>query len=100
MTAPNDEAKRGLYFICMNADIERQFEFVQQTWIDNPKFAGLDNDPDPLVAAGRSLGNFTVQASPVRERYETVPKSVTLVGGAYFFLPSRSALGYLGAQAT
>jgi len=45
----DDGADRGLHFICLNSDIERQFEFVQQTWINNPVFAGLDGEVDPLV---------------------------------------------------
>jgi len=31
----HDGVERGLHFICLNADIERQFEFVQQTWINS-----------------------------------------------------------------
>jgi len=37
----DDGAERGLHFICLNSDIERQFEFVQQTWINSPVFSGL-----------------------------------------------------------
>ncbi|MET1110662.1 MAG: hypothetical protein ABWX67_03955, partial [Allosphingosinicella sp.] len=33
--------KPGLLFMCLNGDIERQFEFVQQTWLANPGFQGL-----------------------------------------------------------
>ena len=43
--------ERGLHFICLNANIARQFEFVQHTWLNNPKFAGLYDDADPLVGA-------------------------------------------------
>jgi hypothetical protein len=32
----DDGAERGLLFICLNTDIARQFEFVQQTWLLNP----------------------------------------------------------------
>ncbi len=45
-------AERGLRFICLNANISRQFEFIQTAWIENPKFDGLD-ERDPLLG-GRS----------------------------------------------
>src|SRR5262249_31676611 len=32
----DDGKRRGLHFMCLNADLERQFEFVQQTWLNNP----------------------------------------------------------------
>ncbi len=46
--APVDE--RGLHFICLNGNIARQFEFVQHTWINNPKFDQLYDDADPILA--------------------------------------------------
>ena len=39
--APPDEPERGLHFICLNANISRQFEFLQNAWIMNTKFSGL-----------------------------------------------------------
>ena len=47
---PSDPSERGIHFICLNANIAWQFEFVQHTWLNNPKFAGLYDDTDPLVA--------------------------------------------------
>ena len=41
--------KPGLLFMCLNGDIERQFEFVQQTWLANSGFQGLDRQQDPLI---------------------------------------------------
>ena len=48
-------AERGLRFICLNANISRQFEFIQTAWIENPKFDGLD-ERDP--SAGWARTNF------------------------------------------
>ena len=45
----DDGKQRGLYFICLNSDLERQFEFVQQTWINNRVFGGGFLETDPLV---------------------------------------------------
>jgi Dyp-type peroxidase family len=90
--------ERGLHFICLCASIERQFEFVQHTWVNSPKFDGLYDDPDPLVAGGG--GMFTVQASPVRKRYRDLPAFVQTRGGGYFFMPGVRALRYLAGLAT
>jgi Dyp-type peroxidase family len=94
----DDGAERGLHFICLNSDIERQFEFVQQTWINNPVFAGLDGEVDPLVGnlkKGDAL--FTVQAEPLRKRVHNLSRFVVMKGGEYFFLPGLRALKYLAS---
>jgi Dyp-type peroxidase family len=92
-----DKQERGLHFICLCANIARQFEFVQHTWVNNPKFKGLYEDADPLMGAPQRA--FTVQAEPVRKRYTELPSFVQTRGGAYFFLPGVRALHYL-AQTT
>lgn len=92
----DDGAERGLHFICLNSDLERQFEFVQQTWVSNPVFDGLDGEVDPLVGdllRGDSI--FTVQNEPLRRRIEGLTRFVVTKGGAYFFLPGVQALKYL-----
>jgi len=94
---PSDPGERGIHFICLNANIARQFEFVQHTWLNNPKFAGLYDDTDPLVAThqGDAGRTFTVQAHPFRQRVTGLPAFVTVKGGAYFFLPGIRALRFL-----
>jgi len=91
------DAERGLVFICLNADIERQFEFVQHTWLGNPYFAGLYGEVDPLVGNRPDGGSFTWPADPVRRQVTGIPNFVTVKGGSYFFLPGISALRYLAA---
>jgi Dyp-type peroxidase family len=92
--------ERGLYFLCFNANLERQFEFVQSNWVLNPAFAGLSADPDPLLAADRAFpyraSSFTIQGCPTR-RVHGLPRVVETRGGAYFFMPGRRALEYLAA---
>jgi Dyp-type peroxidase family len=86
----------GLHFICLAANLARQFEFVQHTWLNDPAFNGLYDDSDPLVGSRESRGRtFTVPARPVRRRYRGLPQFVRTRGGAYFFLPGISALRYL-----
>jgi Dyp-type peroxidase family len=89
----DDGEPRGLHFICLNANIARQFEFVQHTWLNNPKFDGLFDDADPLVGPSEPWGGtFTAPSEAVRERLTNVPRFITVKGGAYFFLPGMSAL--------
>ncbi|MBO9699880.1 MAG: hypothetical protein J7604_06685 [Sporocytophaga sp.] len=91
-----DKGSRGLNFICFNADISQQFEFIQQNWINNPKFLGLYNDPDPLVASLPVNGKtFSIPDHPFRKRLELQKNFVTVVGGAYFFMPGLNAIRYL-----
>jgi Dyp-type peroxidase family len=98
----DDGQERGLCFVALNANLSRQFEFIQQSWINNCSFAGLSAERDPLV--GKEAVDFddqpvprifSVQARPVRARYEGLPKFVQLKGGEYFFLPGLRALNFL-----
>jgi len=90
---------RGLHFLALCADIARQFEFISHTWVQNPTFAGLLDDADPLLGGHAARGNsFTVQGEPVRTRVTGVPPFVTVRGGGYFFLPSARALRYLARE--
>jgi Dyp-type peroxidase family len=98
----NAEGERGLHFICFNADIGRQFEFIQNAWVNNPKFEGLYDERDPITgnhshpANAKMTGTFGVpQPSGLRDRYTDVPEFVNVKGGAYFFMPGIKALTYL-----
>lgn len=102
LAAPAPEHEQGLNFICFNADIPRQFEFVQNTWINNGGFAGLHCEADPLMGdhdpqGTGDHGSFTIPADPVRQRLEGLPGFVQVRGGAYFFMPSISAIRFLGS---
>ena len=88
--------KPGCYFLCLAANLSRQFEFVQRTWLNNATFGGLYDDTDPLTGTRQPAGaTFTVPQRPVRHRYRGLPQFVRTRGGAYFFLPGISALRYL-----
>lgn len=87
----DDGQHRGLLFMCLNTDIARQFEFIQQTWLLNRGFATLHGETDPLLGP---KGAFTIPTEPVRRCVE-VEAYVQMVGGEYFFLPSMPALDYL-----
>jgi Dyp-type peroxidase family len=95
----------GIYFISLNANISRQFEFIQNAWIVNAKFNGMDGETDPLLGNRvPSLGNHVTdgvslpQPSGWGQRLAGLPQFVTVRGGAYFFLPSLRALRFFARQ--
>ncbi len=97
---PDDGKDRGLQFICFNANISRQFEFIQHTWCHNSKFFGLYNEPDPIIGIKdkrdpNPAREFTIQASPVRRKFRNLQPMVSVTGGSYFFMPGLKALKFL-----
>ena len=95
----NDDGRdgTGLLFICANADIERQFEFIQQTWSMAPQFHGLENEVDPVLGRGHKMGRLTIPTPEGPIFLKGMPDFVRVVGGEYFFMPSKAALSYLAA---
>ncbi|HEY8357948.1 MAG TPA: hypothetical protein VIL30_10850 [Ramlibacter sp.] len=88
--------KVGTLFIACNTDLERQFEFVFQRWLRNPRFAQLEREDDPFggnpdPARG---GTFTLPGLPTGQRVALEPLTTT-VGGGYFFLPGLQAVRFL-----
>jgi Dyp-type peroxidase family len=112
LAEPADSARarqeRGLQFLCFNTNIERQFEFIQQQWANNPHFAGLNGDPDPVLGMARTsaqLGmnspSFIVQTdvkTGVVPRCTGLESFVRVVGSTYFFMPSLPAVRLLGQR--
>jgi len=99
--APPTDPQRGLHFICLNANISRQFEFLQNAWMASTKFSGLTDESDPLLGTRHAIpgcpvtSNFTIQKEgALRRRVTGLPQFVTVRGGAYFFLPSLRAIRY------
>jgi deferrochelatase/peroxidase EfeB len=89
----------GLHFLCLNASLARQFEFVQDAWIASPAFGGRAGEQDPLLGNRRPLVD---ESAPDCFRYvdeqgeprlcSGMPQFVTVRGGAYFFLPGLRGL--------
>ena len=98
--AENAEKEKGLLFVALCADIERQFEFIQQTWVQSPRFHGLTNEPDPVVSSRTTESDrrFTIPLSSGSLTLQPMQDFVTLRAGGYFFLPSRSALHFLASR--
>lgn len=95
---PNtDGIEQGLIFSCICADLERQFEFIQQTWLGSSSFEELEKEIDPITGRDDFGGDrvFTIPTSSGPLTVRDMKSFVTVRGGGYFFLPSRSALQYL-----
>jgi deferrochelatase/peroxidase EfeB len=103
--APPGDPERGLHFICLNANISRQFEFLQNAWMISTKFSGLTGESDPLLGNRAAIrgcpvtDNFNMpENGGVRRRVTGLPQFVTVRGGAYFFLPGVRALKYFAGS--
>lgn len=97
-----DNLEHGLHFICLNANISRQFEFVQSAWIMNSKFNGMTGETDPLlgnrlpIVNTQSTDSFLIpQGNGLERCVSSIPQFVTVRGGGYFFLPGIKALKFL-----
>jgi len=99
------DVESGLHFICLNANISRQFEFVQSAWIVGTKFNGLRSEGDPLLGHrepafdGTRSDVFSMQRAdgPAKQLCD-LPRFINVVGGGYFFLPGIRALRYLASE--
>jgi deferrochelatase/peroxidase EfeB len=101
--APDPQS--GLHFICLGANIARQFEFIQNAWLMSAKFDGMSGEADPLLGnrtqtpPGQPTDGFTIlQPNGVCRRIDGMPSFVTVRGGAYFFLPGLRALRFIAAD--
>jgi Dyp-type peroxidase family len=98
--AQDDGADRGVIFMCLQASIARQFEFIQSQWLGAGNSFGLGEDQDALVGAqnGTPPAKMTVPGQPP---FFLGPLSrvVTVKGGEYFFVPGLNGLHFLAAAA-
>jgi len=93
-----DSEAAGLHFVCLNANISRQFEFVQNAWILNGKFNALPDESDPLLGSGD--GRFSIaREGKCPLRVTGIPRFITVRGGAYFFMPGLRAIQYFARAA-
>jgi Dyp-type peroxidase family len=93
--APDDGVERGIAAFVGCASLVRQFEFLQNVWVNDPEFQELGNERDPFIGAQDGTYDFTIPKRPIRRKIVGLPAFTTLKGGAYFFLPGIRALRYL-----
>jgi Dyp-type peroxidase family len=88
----DDGVDRGLINLFIQADIERQFEFVQKEWMKGGEFIGLDpNEQDPINGAG-GAGSLLSVPGAKRPFLFDLPTFVTVKGGEYLFVSGLNAL--------
>ena len=95
----DEKSEKGMLFVALCADLERQFEFLQQSWVGSPSFQGLTNEPDPITSAppadpGKPFV-FTIPTPSGPVTMKNLKSFVTVRAGGYFFMPSRSAIRFL-----
>lgn len=90
----DDKPRKGIFFIACNADLERQFEFIHQRWLRNPRFVCLHDEDDPLVGKPAAAKSFSMPGLASGEEVSLAAFTRTL-GGGYFFLPGISALNFI-----
>lgn len=94
----NDSSEQGIIFMCIGASIERQFEFVQQQWVNYSNDFKLGNDKDPFLGThdGKLMDKHIIQSDPESGDAPFfcthLPRFVETRGGDYFFIPSITAL--------
>jgi hypothetical protein len=81
--------------MCVNANIERQFEFVQQTYMLGASFQGLENEVDAFAGRPPMSDVLTIPTENGPLRLRGLGDFVTVRGGGYFFMPGRDAVGLL-----
>lgn len=84
-----EDGKQGLMFVCLQASISRQFEFIQREWLNDGETLGLGADPD--FVGSPATGKMVIQGSP--PDLVRIEQFITCRGGDYFFAPGLQALG-------
>jgi deferrochelatase/peroxidase EfeB len=96
----SDDGNHGIIIMMLNADINRQFEFVQQQWINYGNDFKAGNDKEIMLGNHSSDPRFAskavLQVEPESEDVPyflaNIPRFVETRGGEYFFIPSLTAL--------
>lgn len=103
-----DTDEHGIVMLAVCASLFRQFEFIQQQWINYGLdfFAGSDTCPivgnhsDGTVREHGPKAKYVIPADPSSGHLpfvvEGIPQFVETRGGEYFFVPSMTALRMIG----
>jgi len=97
-----DDDEHGVIMMIVNADLSRQFEFVQEQWINYGNDFRLSNDQDALLGNngfnenGRGKGRMLIEGDAAAQKppyfCSGIPTMVQTRGGDYFFVPSMTCL--------
>lgn len=98
--AADDGADRGVIFMCLQASIARQFEFVQSQWLAAGNAFGLGEDQDVMLGAQDGVGPRKMTVPGATPFFlGPLARVVRMTGGEYFFVPGINGLHFLAAAA-
>jgi deferrochelatase/peroxidase EfeB len=88
--------QRGLLFKCYVTSIADQFEFVQQSWVNNSGFSQPGSGIDPIIGQAAQprpfLGAAPTSKDAAQKPHLSFREFVVMQGGEYFFAPAISAV--------
>jgi len=97
--ARDDAGEHGIIFMAICASLFRQFEFVQQQWLQYGLDFNVGNDTCPLLGNHGPDAKIVIPADPGSDRppfiAARIPQLVEVRGGDYFFIPSLTGLRML-----
>ncbi|HEY5723995.1 MAG TPA: hypothetical protein VIT45_16920 [Allosphingosinicella sp.] len=95
-----EEGGCGIIMLIVCASLQRQFEFVQQQWLNYGLDANSGNDTCPLLGNHDDESKFVIPADPKSGNPPFIATKlkqfVATRGGDYFFMPSMTALRMIG----
>jgi deferrochelatase/peroxidase EfeB len=98
LSEEDDQVLRGAIFLFISAKAMTTIEFLQQEWVNDGNFIGIGDERDPIIGLQEEDALFTIPKEPVRRRIHGLETFNVLRGGEYFFMPSLSALRWLGEE--
>ncbi len=94
--AGDDDSEQGVIFMAVCANIFRQFEFIQQQWIQYGLDFNQGNNTCPMLGNHSLHKRHTIPVDPATGKppfiCDNLPQFVETRGGDYFFIPSMTAL--------
>lgn len=99
--APNDDGDHGIIFMAICTNLFRQFEFVQQQWMQYGLDFNAGSDSCPVIGNHFAADDpkLVIAVDPEAGKLpficDKLPQLVEPRGGDYFFLPSMTALRML-----
>ena len=91
-----DDEGAGVYFLFLGAHVMSTIEFLQSEWINDGNFMAIGHERDPILGLQEPGDIFTIPRDPVRKRLQGIETFNVMKGGEYLFMPSLSALKWLG----
>ena len=92
----SDQQEQGVLLIFLCANLFRQFEFIQQQWIQYGLDFNAGNDTCPIIGNHGEEAKFVIATSAESGKPPFIcdrpPQFIETRGGAYFFVPSMTCL--------